>query len=315
MSNIWYIQVNRICNNQCLFCSNPSNENNISRDKGVEYIEELILRWYTWVVFTWWEPTLSPDLLYWIQYAKEKNIESRIISNWSITSDIGYVKWLKDSGLSLIHLSIYSHIPKVHDFLTWNQWSFKKLIASIWNCLKVWLDININTVINHYNQNHLDKLILFLTRNFPQIKHFIWNNLDPIMLQENELSRSTLPDFLIFENSLRKAVELLSSMQKTFRIERVPLCYMRGFEFASTETRKIVKDEERFVYFLDFREALRQSWRFWTNDKLPECELCSLNPICAWIYELKGNYSYVKAIPQALSDIEINAIIRKITDE
>jgi hypothetical protein len=33
---------------------------------------------------------------------------------------------------------------------------------------------------------------------------------------------------------------------------------MRGFEWASTETRKIVKDEERIVYFLDFREMVHQ---------------------------------------------------------
>jgi hypothetical protein len=34
---------------------------------------------------------------------------------------------------------------------------------------------------------------------------------------------------------------------------------MRKFEFASTETRKIVKDEERMVYFLDERDSIRQT--------------------------------------------------------
>jgi hypothetical protein len=31
---------------------------------------------------------------------------------------------------------------------------------------------------------------------------------------------------------------------------------MRGYEWASTETRKIVKEEERLVYFLDSREKV-----------------------------------------------------------
>jgi hypothetical protein len=34
---------------------------------------------------------------------------------------------------------------------------------------------------------------------------------------------------------------------------------MRDFEYASTETRKIVKKEERLVHFLDFRETFRDT--------------------------------------------------------
>jgi hypothetical protein len=56
---------------------------------------------------------------------------------------------------------------------------------------------------------------------------------------------------------------------------------MRGFEDCSTETRKIVKDEERIVYFLDEREKVEQRAAWFIHDKSELCKKCDLNPICA----------------------------------
>ncbi len=114
-------------------------------------------------------------------------------------------------------------------------------------------------VINHYNESHLDLTVKFLVKQFPDIRHFVWNNLDPLMMRKTKVAFSTLPDFEIFESSLGKAMKYLDETGRTFRVERVPLCFMRDFEHTSTETRKIVKEEERMVYFLDEREVVRQS--------------------------------------------------------
>ena len=53
-------------------------------------------------------------------------------------------------------------------------------------------------------------------------------------------------------------MDYLVSTGRTFRAERVPLCYMRRFAWASTETRKIVKEEERCIRFLDFKGFIHQ---------------------------------------------------------
>jgi hypothetical protein len=65
--------------------------------------------------------------------------------------------------------------------------------------------------MNHYNQDHLDKTVKFLTKLFPPIRHFIWNNLDPGMMRDTKTARSTLPDYDKFGISLRKAMEFLVS--------------------------------------------------------------------------------------------------------
>jgi hypothetical protein len=82
-------------------------------------------------------------------------------------------------------------------------------------------------VINHYNEDHLDKIVIFLDKNFPKIHHFVWNNLDPLMMRQTKIALSTLPNFDIFEKSLKKAMDYLSSKNKTFRAERIPLCFMK----------------------------------------------------------------------------------------
>jgi len=312
MANIWYIQVNRYCNNQCHFCSNPSNWNNITYERWIELIDDFQKRDYSWIIFTWGEPTLSPDLSKWIEYSNKIWMSNRIISNWMQCSNYKYTKKLVDSWLELVHFSVYSCYAKVHDFLTDTPWSWEKLMKSITHCLNLWIRVQINTVISHYNEGHLDKTVKFLVKHFPPIKHFVWNNLDPLMMRKTETALSTLPDFEKAEKSLIPALRYLEGTGRTFRVERLPLCFMRWFEWSSTETRKIVKEEERIVHFLDNRETIRQVWEHWEHDKVPECSKCDLNSICSWIYEREAYYHYIKVKPQKLNREEKQNIIDKI---
>lgn len=307
MANLWYIQVNRYCNNQCHFCANPSNWRNISYERGIELIDWLVKMWYDGVIFTGWEPTLSKDLPKWIQYAKSKWLWVRMISNGMMCSDEKFVKNLADHWLDLVHFSVYSCFEKIHDFLTATPGSWQKLMKSITFALKHGIRVQINTVINHYNETHLDKTVKFLTKHFPKIKHFVWNNLDPEMMRKTETAWSTLPNFDNFKPSLNRALEFLTSTWRTFRVEKMPLCYIRGFEWSSVETRKIVKDEERIVYFLDFRETIHET--HWWNEKLPKCKTCDLNSICSGVYEWKKYYNYVDVYPQKLTLEEKQKII------
>jgi Fe-S-cluster formation regulator IscX/YfhJ len=88
---------------------------------------------------------------------------------------------------------------------------------------------------------------------------------------------------------------------------------MKWFEFASTETRKIVKNEERLIHFLDFRETFVDINFF--HEKDAKCNECALNQICAWIYEKETYYNYVKIVPQKLTKEEFEKIILKIKNE
>ena len=52
---------------------------------------------------------------------------------------------------------------------------------------------------------------MFLVKRFPNIRHFIWNNLDPLMMRKTDTAMSTLPNFDLFKESLNRAMSFLDN--------------------------------------------------------------------------------------------------------
>jgi len=245
----------------------------------IQLIDDFKSRDYHGIIFTWWEPTLSKDLPAWIKYSLSIWMSNRIISNGMLCSNYDYTKKLADAWLELIHFSVFSLHAKVHDFLTDTPGSWDRLMKSITHALNLWIRVQINTVMNHYNQWHLDKTVKFLTKHFPPIRHFVWNNLDPLMMRKTQTAWSTLPDFGAFSPSLREAMRYLESTGRTFRAEKVPLCFIEWYEWSSTETRK---------------------------------KKCDWNDICTGIYEYDEYYNYIKVHPKTVSAQRKKEVVEKI---
>ena len=288
MANLGYIQLNRVCNQACLFCSNPDTGATLSLAEFKNKIEDFIKRDYDGVILTGGEPTIVDYLPEAIKFCSDKKMNTRLITNGQNTSDFEYLKNLKESGLNLMHVSLYSYKPKIQNYLSQNKDSYENIIKTLKNTAELNIITNINTVINKYNADHLDKTVFFIIKNFSKINHFVFNNLDPYMNRASK-NKQTIPRLQDFAKSLNKAMKLLLKNNKTFRVERVPLCYMLDFAQFSTETRKIVKGEERMVHFLDEKGLVRQDSESFKYKKGKVCKECNLDDICAGLYSL-GEY-------------------------
>lgn len=290
MARLGYIQVARICNQNCIFCSNPPNGRLISFAKFKKTIDYYVKQKYDGIILTGGEPTLHPDLNKFIEYANSRNIHPRIITNAQKIANIKYLSSLISSGLNHIHISLYSCDPEIQTFLTRNKKSFKNIKKALDNFkkLSININININTAINKYNAGHLSKNVEWIVKNYSFVTHFVWNNLDPLMM--GFIRKGIIPELIDFEAELWKAVRFLEKNDKTFRVERVPLCYMDGFEQYSTETRIIVKNEERAGYFLDERDFFKKTSGS-GGGKTDCCNICHLNDICDGLYEMDKYYS------------------------
>ncbi|MFC1599139.1 radical SAM protein [Patescibacteria group bacterium] len=311
MAKLGYIQIIRQCNQSCLFCSSPETGQIRSLKDVVVIVDDYIKEKIDGVVLTGGEPTLHPKLNDILKYCQNKGLEVRLITNAQKLSDYEYLKKLVLNGLDLVHISVHSINPKVQDLLSNNKGSLKRIVRSLVNAKKLKLPVYINMVINSLNCKTIDKNINFFIRSFPEIKHFIINNIDA---EENRASENKflVPKFADIKKSLNKALDVLSKSNKTFRIEMVPLCYMSKYADCSTETRKIVKDEARILNFLDKRNKphLIQNKGSFRYDYAPQCNNCTLKTICAGVHGLNDYFDSKELIPQTMKpDIIINKIL------
>jgi MoaA/NifB/PqqE/SkfB family radical SAM enzyme len=273
MALIGYLQVTRKCNQACVFCSNPENDNILSLDDAQRAVRELRDKAFDGVILTGGEPTLYGSLADLIRYCRDVGLAPRIISNGQKLADRAFLQELVLAGLSHVHLSLHSCRPETQAELTGNRESLPNLVLALGHCASLGVSVNINTVINRRNADHLDETVSWLVERFPFLRHFVWNNLDPHMNRVAQHAE-VIPQFQDFELALHRACRFLRATARTFRVERVPLCYMAEFAECSTETRKIVKAEKRDIYFLDARQMYSQGDFFYEKDAV--CRECTV---------------------------------------
>jgi len=287
MANLGYLQLTRNCLQHCRFCSNPPTGVDLTEDEMELMIDDLADMGYDGVILTGGEPTMSPLLMPALRYAKERGLYSRMITNGQLLQDPKFFKECVDAGLQHIHVSLHSYRPEVHNFITAYPNAWETLVTTLSLVPEMGVTSDINCVICTYNADHLHENVMWLTDRFPHIRHFVWNNMDPDG-NRAELHPDVVARHYEWQVSLELAMEYLQRTGRTFRAERVPLCYMRRFAWASTEARKIIKEEERCIRFLDQKGFVHQLE--FLHGKGKSCDSCRWDTICAGMYSMAHTY-------------------------
>jgi MoaA/NifB/PqqE/SkfB family radical SAM enzyme len=287
MANLGYLQLTRGCLQACRFCSNPPTGVELDEEQMRGEIDRLVELGYDGVILTGGEPTLSAMLFPALAYARERGLYSRMITNGQRLSRPDFFARCVEAGLTHIHVSLHSHRREVHDFITQYPGAWDHLTTTLSQVPAMGITCDINTVINTYNADHLHEIVIWLCERFPFLRHFVWNNMDPDG-NSAEKNPDCIPHHHEFQVSLELAMEYLVATGRTFRAERVPLCYMPRFAWASTETRKIIKEEERCIRFLDGKGFVRQLE--FLHGKGTACDACRFDPICAGMFSMAKTY-------------------------
>ena len=287
MANLGYLQLTRNCLQRCRFCSNPPTGVDLSLEEMRGLIDGLVDMGYDGVILTGGEPTLSPLLFPALQYATERGLYNRMITNGQRLADRAFFQDCVDAGLQHVHLSLHSYRREVHDWITQYPRAWETLVQCLGHVPEVGITADINTVICAYNADHLHETVMWLCDRFPFIRHFVWNNMDPDGNRAEE-NPDCIPRHHEFQVSLELAMEYLHRTGRSFRAERVPLCFMRRFAWASTETRKIVKEEERCIRFLDGKGFVHQLE--FLHGKGSACDACRWDPVCAGMFSMARTF-------------------------
>jgi MoaA/NifB/PqqE/SkfB family radical SAM enzyme len=288
VANIGYIQVVRHCNHLCGFCSNPTTPYVHTFETMKVLVDDLVDRRYFGVILTGGEPSLHPELPRIARYAADRGLHVRMITNGWRMADPDFARAMAEAGLKIVHVSVYSVRPQVEEALRGTAGTLERAFAAVENAHRYGVEVNINCVINKLNADHLDENVRHWLRHHGHIRHFVWNNLDPSMGRAEVNQAQYTPRLADFELSLARALRLLERSGRSFRVEKVPLCFMTEFAWASTETRKIVKGEERIVHFLDAKQTVRQT--DWAHAYAPGCAVCSLRTICGGLFDRGHGY-------------------------
>jgi MoaA/NifB/PqqE/SkfB family radical SAM enzyme len=287
MANLGYLQLTRNCLQRCRFCSNPPTGVELTVEQMKGEIDVLVDLGYDGIILTGGEPTMSPLLLPALEYATERGLYNRMITNGQLFADRAKFKEAVDAGLQHIHVSLHSYRREVHDFITQYDDAWQTLIDCLGHVPEMGITADINTVICSYNADHLHETVIWLCERFPFLRHFVWNNMDPDG-NRAEKNPDCIPRHYEFQVSLNLAMAYLHRTGRTFRAERVPLCFMPEYAHCSTETRKIVKEEERCIRFLDGKGYVRQLE--FLHGKGSACDVCRWDPICAGMFSMARTF-------------------------
>lgn len=312
MANLGYMQLVRHCNQYCRICSNPETPYVLDLETARRELDDFAERGYQGVILTGGEPSLSAIVPQIVRDAIDRGLSVRMITNGSRLADGALADEYLAAGLRHYHVSLYSSRAQVHDAITCVKGSHAMACQAIGNLCDRGAVVNLNTVINRLNCDHLDELARFVIERLGGVRHVVINNLDPSMGRA-ETNREMLHRLRDMEVSLHRALTLLQASGRTFRVERVPLCYMAEFAHASTETRKIVKQEERTIHFLDEKGTVRQT--SFRHAKAEVCGACTLDAICAGLFEMGHGYDAGELSPLFVDREAIERRIRSAPGE
>ncbi|MFW6009393.1 MAG: radical SAM protein, partial [archaeon] len=277
-----YIIVTKDCIHDCIFCSIPKKEEYLELNEIKRRIKKKSKIDYNLVVFTGGEPTLHKDLNKAIKYSEELGMKTRIITNGVKFSDIRYANKLKKSGLKRIVVSIHHYNDqKLKEITKSDEIDLDKTLNGVKNALKLGIIVDINITVIKQNYKILPKLIqklINISRNKINQVTFNYVGVEGNVLQKELNPKEIVPKYSESEKYLRHSFKLLKKNNISFRVERVPLCFTKGFIEYNSYANRMVGNE--FYYTNELNENDSTSFYEKNFEKSENCKVCLLNNIC-----------------------------------
>lgn len=286
------VQITRECNQDCVYCSAPPAEKELSLEEIKKKIIELKELGTTDIMLTGGEPTTKKDLLEILEFCNSlKFTEITIQTNGSNLDNLEFLGEIKKIPNVKFNISFHSSDPKIFSEISQKPENYPMLLKGLKYIGELRISAYLTIVISKLNYKKLKEHVMFVKKNFPHITHFSFNFIDPIYkARENPW---TIPKFSEAEKYIHEVVAYMKKNNLTFRIEKLPLCYMAGFEEYCSDIRRGVFDENRIMSFLRAKGDVHQDKLIVEKDTkffyAPQCKICSLKMLCPGI-----NPNYVK---------------------
>ena len=276
-----YFEVTLDCILDCVFCSQKPVKNPKSTYRSIGDFKKVLEEFpeADIVMFTGGEPLLHPEILKMIKLAKKKVPEVCMETNGVLLAEMAGK--LKKAGVDSVYVSIHSCDSEIEKKITGKDVLQEKL-RGMEKAYEAGLRVMPSTVISSLNYKHLPEMVDRMLKKFPWIHHWVFNFIDAV--GKAAKNTWTVPRYSEVDLWLFLALSKLKRRGITFRVERVPLCYMAEFAEYSTEARRIIHREVDFVHRRG-RSSKSYTSRYWEweYEKPEVCQLCWWRDICPGI--------------------------------
>lgn len=286
------------CNNHCLFCIQWEEKRIKYWAKSLQEIQEILLTSLKksntrQVVFTGGEPTLHPQLLRAIEYAKAIGyIYIFVQSNWQNFSDLEFCLKLKKAGITHFAPSIHWFYPKTHDLLTQTEWAWMKVVQWIRNAKKIWSKVTLNIVVTKQNYKEMTLLSGLLCKLWIDSFQFAFPHIG-WSAKVNALE--IIPRKTDIMPYIKGWIDIAKKYWIPCLTEAIPYCLMRWYETMVGEQYLAESSVHDAEYKLDSYTNYRlNEWKI----KQESCKKCSRFRMCEWPWkEYPEMYGWEEFIP------------------
>ena len=284
-----YILLLMDCNQDCLFCSVPKKDKYLTKEEIIRKIDKYSSEKYDQVTITGGEPTLHPDLLDVVSYVKSKNMSCRVVTNGN-KLDQELIDKLIKSGVDYIAISIHTFDKELAKKLSdYEDYDIDKILKSVDYILtKTRIPLYINITVTKLNYKKIPDMCKVISEKYRNVHLINFNYVD---IFGNVTDKQTIEDvgiqYYASELYMNKAFRILKKNKINFRAERIPLCYLVGFEEHSSDFNRIQNIEDPKTDFVEDRFV---EITYLNYDKGKQCKFCNYNKYC---YGVNKNYARI----------------------
>lgn len=218
------------CNARCRFCyyylSGLKNfwsketimqEIDIAKDAGMDAID-----------FSGGEPTVHPNFLELVEYAKSKDFKVVCtLTNGIRMNDEKFVEKMVDAGINDVLFSVHGHNSEEHDYITQISGSFDKIIRAIDNLKEHGVLFRINCTVSAINYRNLEKHAELYNKLEPrQVNFILFNDFE----LADELTEQYAVRYHEAAPYLKNAIDILNGKIPYINVRYIPFCFMEGYE-------------------------------------------------------------------------------------
>ncbi|MBP5288009.1 MAG: radical SAM protein [Elusimicrobiales bacterium] len=272
MGNRVDIKITFKCNNHCDFCAQGNKRDTVTQ-LTQEQVEKDLLdaasKGSDGVTFTGGEPTLHPQLLDFVKFAREhgyKNIQIQTNGRTFLYRD--FLKKLYDAGVTELCPSLHGACAETHEGLTHAKGSFIQTVSGIMNAKKLGMKVITNTVVTTKNYTEFPKMAaLFVSLGVSQFQFAFVHIIGTAETNKKWLvPRKT--DVLPY---IKQGLDIGLRAGLCCYTEAIPFCLMKGYEECVAE--QIIPEGPVFdgnvhlENYSDYRKNIGKA-------KAPSCEKC-----------------------------------------